>query len=190
MFPYYSKNMFFKKKSKGFTVLEMAAVFFFMALILLSVMVNYRKDKDSLALWRSTNSFAQSVRKVQSMAGKENLNCKVDEVYQDGYNHSYGVYIDNLDNGGYLIFADCDGNNLYGEGDQIVEDIVIETEVKISDFTPKEDNKLHIVFVPPQPKVFINASSTEAEITLYIEENPSETRVIKVNKIGRIEFTE
>ncbi|MDD2913289.1 MAG: hypothetical protein PHH17_03295 [Candidatus Pacebacteria bacterium] len=182
--------MFLNKKSKGFTVLEMAAVFFFMSLILLAVMVNYRKDKSSLALWRSANSFAQSIRSIQTMAGKENLNCKVDGAYVEGYSHSYGVYIDTSNDESYLIFADCNGDNLYGEGDQIVSEVIIETEVKISDFTPKEDNKIHIVFVPPKPEVFINASSTEAEITFYAWQSPTETRTIKVNKIGRIEFTQ
>lgn len=181
--------MFFlnKKSNKGFTILEIIIVVFFMGLISTVVVVSYNKGGNDISLLISTRRLTQDIRRVQTMAGKEEISCKTGGSYDDDYSYSYGIYIDETKNNSYIIFADCNGDNIYTGDDEIIEEITIEDAVKIGDFSPKTSGNLYIVFTPPS-KVFINENEEIAEITLYLKNNPSETQTVSVNEVGMIHF--
>ncbi len=183
-------TMLFKKKSEGFTLVEMGIVFLFMGLILAFSTVNYLKDRETIALFKTSNMFMRDIREIQSLGGKENVNCKIGDIYPSQYNHSWGIYIDQQEETKYFIFSDCSGSNTYSEGeDEITREVSLESGIKISDFSPKDgNNRLFIVFVPPTPKVLINGIETEATVTFQAEKSPEETRTIEINEIGRINF--
>ncbi len=179
--------IFLRKKNKAFTILEMIIVFFFISALSTIVLMNYNKDRDSVQLLNSTKIFTQNIRTAQVMVGTEEINCKIEEIHHDDYSYGYGIYITEDKKDSYLIFADCDGNKLYDENvDIIIKEVSLEKSIKIDYFNPKVDNSLHLVFSPPN-KTFINNSAEEAEIILYIENEPNETQTIKINKVGRIE---
>lgn len=170
-------------------MLEITIVVFFMGLLLSVVLINYNKDKDSFSLWSSIRIFTQDFRKVQLMAGEEEVECKIEGLYHSNYSYSYGIYLDLEEDDKYIIFADCNGDNLYNVLDDVLlETVVFENGIKINNFTPKSENTLHVVFKPSLPYIFINETEELAEITLYVEENNTETQKISINKLGRINF--
>lgn len=174
------------KLKKGFTILEITIVIFIMMLLFTITMVNYRRDRESLSLWKETSALKQDIRMVQIMTGREEINCKDNGEYHSDYFYGYGFYIDEENPQRYIIFADCNGNISYNpEEDWIIKEVSLQTEIE--SFTPSSGGSLHIVFYPPGPQAVINGMDTEAEIIIRSRENETERKLIRVNTVGRIQ---
>jgi hypothetical protein len=85
--------------------------------------------------------------------------------------------------------------NMYYESgvDTAKEIINIESGVKICDIKDNTSslNNVSVSFEPPDPLTYIDSNyfGHEATVVLCVIKNPTETRTIKVNNIGRIEVT-
>ena len=89
--------------------------------------------------------------------------------------------------------ADCNGNRAYGSGnDIIIETVKFEKGVETKSLNPGGNN-LDIVFVPPDPSVFINEEGIglppdSAIITVRLEKDILKTKTVIVNKAGLIDI--
>lgn len=183
---------FLRKNLGGFTVVEMMVVVAVIVIITAIVTVNYRSGQKQLALQRAANKLAQDIRRAQemAMAAEEASAC----VGHLGYVYGAGIYININEPDRYHLFGDCNGNNKYQPADM---DIIIEPEdFKDVEIAPSPDNtfkKLHIVFTPPEPAVYIkdvpDGQDVDLEgttITLRIKNDPTKTKTITVNRAGLI----
>jgi len=114
---------------------------------------------------------AQEIRVAGNMA----LSAK---EFNNSVPSSYGLYFEK-DAHSYILFAD-NGNNQYDAGEEVSE-ISLERKVKIS------SNTLTITFTPPDPTIYISSGGNGVSIELALENNPTKTRIITLNKAGLIE---
>ncbi len=181
----------------GFTLVELLASFFIIALMTGIFLTNYRQGERQSDLILTGQLLVSDIRFAQANA----LGLVMyDDIIPDG---GWGVYFDKENSGEYKIFADTNENKLYNEGEadgehggmtmELSKSIVIENLV-IIDSSDNEIpvDKLHIVFLPPTPKTFINTKYIDykrAVITLK-EVSLEEEIKIKVNFAGLIEVYE
>jgi len=184
-----------KQNSKGFTVIEMLAVLAIMGVLLAMSLTAYQNSRGQLALQRSANEIAQSIRRASEMAMSAK---EIGGMIPTG---GYGIYFDkNANPQQIIIFADCGTvpNHLYdasgltcGTFDEKVEEINLEKNIKIqSIFYASSLNVVNIVFQAPSPKVFINNDSPPtglATITLFYGDDITKTKTIQVNEVGLID---
>ncbi len=86
----------------------------------------------------------------------------------------------------YIIFADKDEDQAYDPNDnEMMETRILPTGVTISALNPA--NTVDVVFLPPDPKTYVNgADDIDAQITL--EENiASSTATLSINFFGLID---
>ena len=168
------------KRNKGFTLVELLVSIFIIALLLAFALINYRGAKQKLALERAASKLAQDIRRVQGMAlGSE-------KVQGQSSVNGYGIYFSSGGQGEeYILFADINSNNKYDGGDTEIETIFLEKGIKIKNTSP---SNLSIVFVPPDPDVYIEpGNKTLAEIIICLEKDENQIKTIEVNKAGLIE---
>lgn len=172
--------------SRGFTIIEFLTVMSLIALLSLIVFAGRGKEEARLALQRSAFQLSQDLREVQEMAmGAQEKECS------GGITYSFGFYFhpQTLPQS-YLIFADCNLNHHKDSSDPILKEKNLEKGVEIYSLYP---SPLTIVFLPPEPQVFINGQSegVEAIITLALtsdSEKISNQKRVKLNSVGRIEI--
>jgi len=122
-------------RNTGFTLVEILVV---TALILLMTTVatfNLRLGEQSLALDRAAHKVSLDVRRAMELTLRaQNLTGCVPSF------SGYGLYVDEIaSRTSYIIFADCNGNNKYEAGlDLIVETISLEEGIEISSIDPTQ----------------------------------------------------
>ena len=171
-------------KKKGFTIIEILVVIFITVVLSAIVFANYRSGQQQLVLKRTAYKLAQDIRRAQSMAGLESPKCD-----NSDYRYAYGIHLKINDPKTYILFSDCNVNQKYNsEGDENLEDIELEKGVKIKSL--EGNNILDIVFVPPDPVVFIRGSVniSSIKITLCLEDDPAEIKEIIVYRSGLIDI--
>jgi Tfp pilus assembly protein FimT len=176
---------------KGFTLIELLVIISITVLMTIALFANYGKGNDSFALERSGQKLSQDLRRAQEMA----MSGFEGETSSNGY----GIYFDKTTGSErkYIIYMNKNAEMYRNVGDTDKETINIETGVKICDILDNGSvpilnaNSISVSFEPPDPLTYIdnNYFSHEATIVLCIINNPTETRTIKVNNIGRIEVT-
>lgn len=173
-------NTFIKRE--GFVILELVVVLAIIALISGIMFISLKTGKQSLALDRAAHKVAQDIRKTAELA----LRSKPYTCIKPGsFSSGYGMRFDDPDVF-YIRFADCNGNKTYQPSDDKIEEtITLEDGVRIQSVTA---GALHILFIPPNPEIFINGSSAvnPGQIVLELKSNPSVTRTITVNNKGMI----
>lgn len=173
-----------KKKEyllRGFTLVELLVVIIIIVIISTIVFLNYRSGRQRLALERAAHRFLQDVRRAQEMAMSAR---EVNGIIPLG---GYGVYTTISDLEHYIIFADCNDNDIYdpppatpcnGKTERI-ERITLEQGVTVC---PICDPEVCVIFTPPDPEVTIFPPRVYGEFTLVNE--IGESRGVYVNRLG------
>ena len=147
------------------------------------VLLDYRSAGKKTILHIETQKFAGDIRRAQNMAlGSLDLN----GVTPVG---GWGIYIKNSST--YYLFVDNDvvgaGNHgLYNDGDSIAETIVLPEKVIFSTNVGSS-----VVFLPPDPKVYINGvNSGSIIITLQQADDVTETKTVTLNYFGLLDISD
>lgn len=181
---------------KAFTLVELLVVAGIISIMALLMYANYRAGQQRFALQRSANKLAQDIRRAQQMAMalQELPSGEVPEM-------GYGIKITpQLTPREYLFYGNRDDDVEYSPAnDEVVDILELEKEVEFdqkiiatSGGTSYEKTKVHIVFVPPDPTIWITLPGPpttvydEVWITLLLEQEPNVAATIFVNKAGLI----
>lgn len=184
---------------RGFTLVELLVSIFIIMLMSGIIFANYRGGRQEFALQRSANKLAQDIRRAQEMA------MSAREIWDDVQGKyvvpegGYGVTVKTTPSPPtktYTLFGDANevNNHSYGAGDYFIEEIEVEKGVIIKSLQVSVGvkNKIHITFVPPDPKVYITPAgeppTSWCKITLALEQDLEKTKTITVNKVGSIEI--
>ena len=165
-----------KKNSKGFTLIELIVVMAIIAIMTGIVFANYRNSQQQLALQRAASKLAQDVRRAQEMA-------MASEAFEGSIPEGgYGVYFTIIEPDHYILFADANGDREYDKDaipkNELVEDIKIEKGVSIKALSGES---FHIIFVPPNPDIYIIPGPGMIELIAG-----SKSRTIEINRAGLI----
>lgn len=170
-------------KGQGFVILELVVVLAIISLISGIIFVSLKTGKQGLVLDRAAHKVAQDLRKSAEFT----LRAKSHGCGPSSNFSGYGLHFDDNNPDSYLLFADCNGNQVYQPSDfDEINPIGFEKGVEIQSINPSPN--LDILFAPPNPEVFINgdAAALPAEIVLQSASDPSRTRTITVNNKGRV----
>lgn len=176
--------------SKGISVVELMVSVLIMALLAGAVFVNWRPAEETFSLIRSAHQLAGDIRRVQQLSISTRI--FVCEDIDADYS-GYGFYLNTTSPGQYLIFENCGRDDrLYVEAnDKLLETLYFEEGVQVQSITVGSSvSSASVLFIPPDPKVYINdqVSGVEAVITLELIDDVSQTKEVKINNGGRIEI--
>ena len=182
-------------KNKGFTLVESLVTIFIIAVLSLIILPNYYSAKQQLALQRSAFKLAQDIRAVQEMA------ISTEELSTGFPQGGYGLYMffddeDPTPQNSYILFGDINNNQKYGPGTdvQIGETKFLESKVRIKSLNKAKTN---IVFVPPDPQVFLSGKNPEdsawenfdpVTIVLCLEEDETKEITLYVHGTGLVDI--
>jgi len=161
---------------KSFTLAELLVVSGIILLMSAIIFPNYRAGEQEFALQRSAHKLSQDLRRAEELA----LSAKAYPGAPSSFKGGYGVNFQ-INSTLYTLFADLNDNKVFDPGEDL-EIPNLEKKVKISGLSA---SPLNVVFLPPDPQVFISGGS-EAQITISLETNPQKTKIIKVNQAGLI----
>ena len=162
----------------GFTLTELLVVAGIIFLMLGIVLANWRSGPAELQLQRTAHKLAQDIRRAGelAMSAREFQGA----VPQGGYGIHFNFPSENTS---YILYADLNGNESYDGSDGVVETIFFEKGVFLKSIT---QNNLSVNFRPPSPKISIGGLSV-ASITLGLESDQTQTKIVNVNLAGLIE---
>ncbi|MDO8593062.1 MAG: type II secretion system protein [bacterium] len=167
------------KTNQGFTLIELLASVFIIALISGVFMVNYQNTNKRSQLKMSAQKLVSDIRLAQ--------NYSLGSKAYNGTNTptgGWGAHFNLASPGQYIIFADIDGDHAYG-ADDAGEVKNLPAGVVIDSLSPGD--MVDIVFLPPDPITYVNASpAAGAQITLKEGVNNS-TAAVRVNSFGLID---
>jgi prepilin-type N-terminal cleavage/methylation domain-containing protein len=184
---------FFKKKFKGFTLIEMLVTLGIVTMLSVMILAYSRQSESIANLVREGNRIVFEMQKAQSLS--------MLVLQEDSPNEKevcgWGIYIDksNIPVEKFILFADfCEefpggelkGNNQYDEDQgEKTEEIHLLRGIEIF-----ETNINSIVFVPPEPKIkFIPDYLFEEEnafIRIRLKNIPEQYYEIQISKVGQV----
>lgn len=162
----------------GFTLTELLVVAGIIFLMMGIVFTSWRSGPSELLLQRSAHKLAQDIRRAGelAMSAREFQGA----VPQGGYGIHFKFPSENTS---YILYADLNGNESYDSPDGVVETILFEKGVFLKSIT--QDN-LSINFRPPSPKISLDSLSA-VSITLSLQSDQTQTKIVNVNLAGLIE---
>lgn len=173
-------------KKKGFTLIELIVVLGIIVLLLAIILPNYKIGGQQFALQRSANKLAQDIRRTQEMAmSMEKYNCGSKTL------KGYGLYLSPkyVSATNYLLTAICDTDA------PTVETLSFEKGVQIQDLAYYSGGQwqtdrtfLYFYFTAPDPVTTLMADAEQIKMTLFLKDDPSRKKIIKLNKAGLIEI--
>jgi len=171
-------------KSSGFTIIELIIVVSVMAIMTAVLLVNWQPAEKALALRQATHQLSQDLRRtVQLSLAAGESHCS---TLREQYN-GFGIW---TQDGGasYIIFENCTADYEWsGEAseDVLLQNITIGEDLRFQNTLPS--SPVHVVFIPPEPTVFVNNStSTNATFTVEII-GGSGSQQVEINPVGRIQ---
>jgi len=174
--PTFVKN----KSGAGFTLIEILVVSAIIVVLSGIVMVGARSSEKSLLLERAAHQVANDIRLVleRTLQAVPNTSCTVPIFL------GYGVHSEAGDS--YIFFADCNGNRLYqNPPDKIEDTFQLPAGVRIKEVDPSPS--FDLTFVPPEPGIFIRPGIlTEGKIVLELISDTTKTKTITINERGAI----
>lgn len=181
------------RSKKGFTLVEVLVVIAIMVIVLMVTLASYRVGSQRLALKRSVHKLSQDIRKAQEMA------MSTREFQGSIPQGGYGLIMSTVAQSGidfphiYIISTYAADNN----PDTDTERITLEKGIKINKIysisggTETEVSEIFFNFIPPAPQTCILGCTADgAKIILSLEQDPSQTKTVKINKAGLIEIIE
>jgi len=170
--------------NRGFTLVELIVVMALIVFITGLTIVSLRPGQEELLLERSIHKLAQDSRSALGFS----LRAKPHGC--GGNFGGYGIYFEE-DSTTYVLFEDCNETLKYEPSDDEGEEFKFEDGVRIQSATPLQAGKLHIVFAPPDPDVYINTNLSvmiQAEIVIELTNDPSRTRTLIITGRGLIDI--
>jgi prepilin-type N-terminal cleavage/methylation domain-containing protein len=185
------KIIFFNKsrhgRPHGFTMAELVVSIFIIALISGLVLTNYGGAKHNSELRITAQKLASDIRMMQNYSLSEKKNDLTDALPSGGW----GIYFKTASTGSYMIFADNDNQHDYDSPSESYEVITLPKYIEISQIAVDGTGAASgtATFLPPDPTVYINNStSTTLAITLR-ETSNNKTSVISLNPFGLIDVS-
>ncbi|OGY63099.1 MAG: hypothetical protein A2745_01625 [Candidatus Harrisonbacteria bacterium RIFCSPHIGHO2_01_FULL_44_13] len=166
-----------QKTSAGFTILEMLVIVSVMALLSAMLLVYNRSGEKQISLFKEQAKVISVILRSKALA--------IQTFQQATPGCGYGVH---FEAGKYWIFRDlpdpttgCSGSDRkYSGSAENFEVFTLESGLYFSELTLSD-----ILFVPPDPRVFLNPDQAEATITLSTSDNASQVN-IKINDAGQV----
>jgi len=166
----------------GFTLIELLTVVSIIFILSSVVFADWRFGEKDLELQRAAHQLSQDLAKAREMAlSAEEVNCG-----GSSKSNNFGIHFESSWPDHYILFADCNGNHQWESGtDVLLETVYLKKSIEISSLSPA--SSFSIVFIPPDPIVYINtqSSSTLSVVTLS---NGRRNREVKTNTTGMIEI--
>jgi prepilin-type N-terminal cleavage/methylation domain-containing protein len=184
------------KKNSGFTLLELVIVFAMLSIILATLTINFKSGSSSLSLQRVAFKLSTDIRRTQAAAGIQDSACCTPSCHTD-YKYGYGINFDLTGSSSdreYYLFSDCNGDNKYNQGTDgnSKKTIQIEKGVKVCGLYKgiNSVNKVDVVFLPPDPFVFVDGLKANDPVTIKIclENDITKTKDVVINRVGMIEI--
>ncbi len=175
--------------NKGITTIEMMVTIGIMAIMAAAIFFSWRPAESTFSLTRSAHQLAGDLRRVQQMSiSTRAFSC----VGQDADYSGYGLFLDAGASDGYYLFENCTADWLYGAGEEIswqaFEEGVTIKSVSVEG-TYSSSGQASVVFVPPNPKVYIQGEDVGHEAVIVLElAGEGQEREVKINNAGRIEI--
>lgn len=182
------KNAFFRNND-GFTLVELIVVIS-LTLLFVGASVSYNRTSDKLiSIYREQGKIVSKIQQAKSLALSTYLG------KEGGIGCGWGVHLDSsksqiivfkdIPSQGQGEFERCKNftGELYSDNDVILESLFL-TEAKLD--LSQGDGILDILFVPPDPKVYLYPDTEEAVINMFSEKVPNLNLSVRVNKFGQI----
>ena len=194
------------KMSRGFTLIELLIVISIIGILSLITFPYYQSARRQLAVQRAASRLAQDIRRAQEMAMSVK---RVEECFQDGvpkwdgYEYGFGISLtteeEEEEKKQYRLYADCKSDRYFHGHDEDFElflvDLVNIERIFIQGGAA-EYSYLDIIFIPPDPSVFLVSRNNpppsdewnldEVSIIISAEGDPSKTKTVTVNKAGLV----
>jgi len=173
------------KKGGGFTLVELIVVIALIVFITGLTIINLRPGEEDLLLQRSVHQVAQDSRNTIGITLRSKPHeCGVVPMFS-----GYGMNFTPGDTT-YILFSDCNGNLKYQPADDVEEVVELAKGVRIQSVTPLAAGSLTVLFVPPNPDVFINGDENvpQGQIVLELINDTSRTRTLTISNKGVIDI--
>jgi len=171
-----------KVNTAGFTIMEMIVSIFIIALISGIFLVNYHGASQRSGLINVVQKAISDVKLAESycLGTKE-----YDGAMPAG---GWGIFFSLDSPGSYVIFADKNNNQQYdsGEADSAKGGKTIVLPNRIILDSINLGNRADIIFLPPDPTIYINGASNSAHIK-FRESIANTTKTMEVNSFGLAE---
>lgn len=166
-----------EKNSAGFTLTELLVIVAIISLMSTLMVVNYRSGERQFALQGSAHKLAQDLRRTEETAmSMRQFNCPSGTLKGYGITFEAGAE-------SYSLIVSCGDTPPF----PVLETISLDKGVKIEELRRNGNlvSPLNIFFYPPDPEVDFGEGN-KATITLYLENEPENKKIISVNKSGLI----
>src|SRR3989338_2511652 len=169
---------------KGFTIPELLVSVFIITLMTAITVSSWRGGEATLALDRAAHKLAQDMRKAMELAQRaQPFDCTVGSGSISGY----GIYVSRSDPASYILYVECNGNEIYNPGpDAQFHEVFLENKIEISSAAP---NSFSVFFAPPVPTITIQQGPlNQAQVTLSVVGDPSRFKIVTITNKGVIDI--
>ncbi len=163
--------------NKGFTLVELLVVSAIIIIMAAFVFPNFRAGDTAYGLQRSAAKLAQDLRRAEEHALSAIAPAGVHADFKGGYGLNFKV-----GDSSYVLFTDFNNNKVLDIGETLE---IISLEKAIISNLSTSPAAVNIVFLPPDPQVFISGGLT-GQIILSVKDDAVKTKIIKVNQAGLI----
>ncbi len=170
----------------GVTLPELLVVVAIIVLMTGLMLPNWRSGERTLALNRVVHKAGHDVRRAQDLALRAETHiCPNDPAERIS---GYGVFFDQNIPTSYILFAECNNNNIYNAGtDGVVETISLESGIEVSSVSPSA--QISIVFVPPIPLVFLKPGDpSSARVSFQRADGAGNPKTLDISSKGVIDI--